>query len=245
MIRVAAAGDLHVGADSRGALRPYLSDVALRADALLLAGDLTKTGQAEEAEVLAGELDGIGIPVVAVLGNHDHHSDQVEDVRARLQRVGVLLLEEEGCVIELPSGTLGIAGAKGFGGGFIGACATEFGEAETKRFVRVTRATATALRERLAELTSDVRVALLHYSPIRDTLQGEPLEIYPFLGSYLLAEAVDTAGADLVLHGHAHRGTEWGTTPGGIPVRNVAQPVIRRSFAVYTLEPRGIALASA
>jgi Icc-related predicted phosphoesterase len=245
VIRIAAAGDLHVGADSRGTLRPYLFDVADRADALLLAGDLTKTGQEEEGEVLARELDGIGIPVIAVLGNHDHHSDQTDEVRAQLQGVGVVVLEEEGCVVELPTGTLGIAGAKGFGGGFIGACATDFGEPEMKRFVHVTRATAAALGASLGDLVADVRVALLHYSPIRDTLQGEPLEIYPFLGSYLLAEAVDTAGADLVLHGHAHRGTEWGNTPGGIPVRNVAQPVIRRAFAVYTLEPRGIALASA
>jgi Icc-related predicted phosphoesterase len=245
VIRVAAAGDLHVGADSKGALRPYLSDVAARADALLLAGDLTKTGEPEEAEVLADELDGIGIPVVAVLGNHDHHAERPDEVRARLQRVGVVVLEGDGCVLEVPSGTLGVAGVKGFGGGFIGACATEFGEQEMKRFVHVTRSTATALGTALEELASDVRIALLHYSPVRDTLQGEPLEIYPFLGSYMLAEAVDTAGADLVLHGHAHRGIEWGTTPGGIPVRNVAQPVIRRAFAVYTLEPRGIAIASA
>ncbi len=247
MIRVAAAGDLHVGTDSEGALRPYLSDVAERADALLLAGDLTKTGRAEEAEILAHELDGIGIPVIAVLGNHDHHSDQVDEVLSKLRQVGVVVLEQEGCVVELPSGTLGVAGTKGFGGGFVGTCATEFGEPEMKRFVHETRSAAEGLAGSLGPLESDVRVALLHYSPVRDTLQGEPAEIYPFLGSYLLAEAVDTAGADLVLHGHAHRGIEWGTTPGGIPVRNVAQPVIRRSFAVYILdpEPRGVTLASA
>jgi Icc-related predicted phosphoesterase len=245
VIRVAAAGDLHVGVDSRGSLRPSFQEAAARADALLLAGDLTTTGRPEEADVLAEELDGIGLPIVAVLGNHDHHADRPDEVRARLQRVGVIVLEEEACVLDLPSGTLGVAGAKGFGGGFIGACVTEFGEPETKRFVQITRSTATALGASLGQLVSDVRVALLHYAPVRDTLQGEPLEIYPFLGSYLLAEAVDTAGADLILHGHAHRGTEWGSTPAGIPVRNVAQPVIRRAFAVYTLEPRDIALASA
>ena len=107
-----------------------------------------------------------------------------------------------------------------------------------KRFVRVTRDAASALRSCLQDLVTDVRVALLHYSPVRDTLHGEPSEIYPFLGSYLLAEAVDTAGCDLVLHGHAHRGTEWGITPGGVPVRNVAQPVIRRAFALYALDPQ-------
>ena len=105
-----------------------------------------------------------------------------------------------------------------------------------KAFIRHTRSLAERLEGVLADLDADHRIALLHYSPVRDTLHGEPPEIYPFLGSYLLAEAVDTAGCDLVLHGHAHRGTEWGITPGGVPVRNVAQPVIRRAFAVYSLE---------
>ena len=175
--------------------------------------------------------------MVAVLGIHDLHSDQADRVRGRLEDAGVVVLEGETHIVRLPGASLGVAGVRGFGGGFAGASATEFGEPEMKRFVRVTIDAASALRAGLDRLTTDVRVALLHYAPVRDTLHGEPPEIYPFLGSYLLAEAVDTAGCDLVLHGHAHRGTEWGITPGGVPVRNVAQPVIRRAFAVYTLDP--------
>jgi len=238
VIRIAAAGDLHVGADSVGTVRPAFEQIAEDADVVLLAGDLTKAGLEEEAGVLANELEGIGTPVIAVLGNHDLHSDQADRVRARLEGAGVVVLERESHVIHLPEASLGVVGIRGFGGGFAGASATEFGEPEMKRFVRVTLDAASALRACLERLATDVRVALLHYSPVRDTLHGEPPEIYPFLGSYLLAEAVDTAGCDLVLHGHAHRGTEWGITPGGVPVRNVAQPVIRRAFAVYTLEPQ-------
>ena len=180
-----------------------------------MAGDLTKAGLEEEAEVLAHELEGAGVPVIAVLGNHDLHSDQADRVRGCLEHAGVVMLEGETHVVRVSGVSLGIAGIRGFGGGFAGASATEFGEPEMKRFVRVTVDAASALRSCLEEgLATDVRVALLHYSPVRDTLHGEPPEIYPFLGSYLLAEAVDTAGCDLVLHGHAHRGTEWGIAPG-------------------------------
>ena len=129
-----------------------------------------------------------------------------------------------------------MAGSKGFGGGFENACGSEFGEAEMKAFVGHTRALAERLRGALAALRSDVRIALLHYAPIPGTLRGERLEIYPFLGSHLLAQAVDGAGADLVLHGHAHAGSEKGATPGGVPVRNVAQPVIRSAYRVFCFE---------
>jgi Icc-related predicted phosphoesterase len=130
---------------------------------------------------------------------------------------------------------VGVAGIKGFGGGFAGACGSEFGEQEMKAFMVHTREAASALEGALTSLDADVRIALLHYAPIEATLQGERLEIYPFLGSYLLAEAVDRAGADLVVHGHAHNGSERGVTAGGVPVRNVAQPVLRRAYAVYCL----------
>jgi Icc-related predicted phosphoesterase len=136
---------------------------------------------------------------------------------------------------------VGVAGTRGFGGGFAGANATDFGEPEMKAFVRLTKSLAEQLEESLSELDADVRVALMHYSPVKDTLRGEPLEIYPFLGSYLLAEAVDRAGADLVLHGHAHRGQEQGVTPGGVPVRNVAQHVIRRPYKLFTFDSDGSA----
>ncbi|WP_345672194.1 metallophosphoesterase family protein, partial [Streptomyces phyllanthi] len=137
---------------------------------------------------------------------------------------------------------VGVAGTKGFGGGFAGGSGSEFGEPEMKAFVRHTRGCADGLRRALEQLDEDgcaVRIALTHFSPVPDTLVGEPLEIYPFLGSYLLAEAIDGAGADLAVHGHAHMGTEYGVTSGGVRVRNVAQPVIRRAFAVYRLPLEG------
>jgi len=221
MIRIAAVGDLHFGADLRGTLRPHLESLPEQADVLLLAGDLTRVGDPEEA---------------AVLGNHDYQSDREDEVRKILEEVGIRVLEGEAVVLEVDGGRLGVAGSKGFGGGFVGACGSDFGEPEMKAFVRHTKDVAAGLEEALAGLDTDVRVALMHYAPVDQTLQGERLEIYPFLGSYLLGEAVDRAGAALALHGHAHRGIEKGVTPGGIPVRNVALPVIRRPYNVYCLE---------
>jgi Icc-related predicted phosphoesterase len=235
VIRVAAVGDLHAGTDSAGTIRPAFDDVEERADVLVLAGDLTRRGTPEEARTLAEEVAGVSVPVVAVLGNHDHHSGQQDAVRSTIEAAGITVLEGEGTTIEVDGTRLGIAGAKGFGGGFAGRSATEFGEEEMKAFVRHTREIAERLEAALAELDADHRVALLHYSPVPETLEGEPPEIYPFLGSYLLGEAVDAAGADLVLHGHAHRGVEKGCTPGGIPVRNVAQHVLERPYTVYRL----------
>ena len=235
MIRVAAVGDLHAGTDSLGKIRPMFDDVAERADVLLLAGDLTRRGTPDEARVLAKEVGDVGIPVVAVLGNHDHHSGQQDEVRGTIEAGGITVLEGESTAVEVDGTTLGVAGSKGFGGGFAGKSATEFGEEEMTAFVRHTREVSERLQAALAGLHADHRVALLHYSPIPDTLEGEPPEIYPFLGSYLLAEAVDAAGADLVLHGHAHRGVEKGSTPGGIPVRNVALHVLDRPYTVYRL----------
>jgi Icc-related predicted phosphoesterase len=239
MIHVAAVGDVHVGPDSAGALRQQLATVSERADLLLLAGDLTKSGAVEEAEVVAAELQGLPVQVVAVLGNHDHHSDRPVEIAAMLRDVGVAVLEGDAIRVETPSGSIGVAGVKGFGGGFAGANAAEFGEREMKAFIRHSKERAEALGSALDSLDTDVRIALMHYSPVRDTLQGEPPEIFPFLGSFLLGEAVDRAGADLVVHGHAHRGTEHGLTPGGVHVRNVAQSVIRQGYAVYGFEDVG------
>ncbi|MFE9441972.1 metallophosphoesterase [Streptomyces sp. NPDC006602] len=238
MIRVAAVGDIHMGPDSRGLLRPAFETLPDCADLLLLAGDLTRHGTPEEARVVAQEVRGLAVPVVAVLGNHDHHDEQPERVTAILQGAGVAVLEGEGTVVECDGTRVGIAGTKGFGGGFVGRSAGEFGEPLMKEFVRYTRRSADALHTALEELADkgcELRVALTHFSPVADTLAGEPPEIYPFLGSYLLAEAIDTAGADLSVHGHAHAGTEHGMTAGGVRVRNVAQPVIRRAFNVYQL----------
>ncbi|MGW7268011.1 metallophosphoesterase family protein [Streptomyces sp. NPDC054842] len=238
MIRVAAVGDIHMGPDSRGLLRPAFDTLPECADILLLAGDLTRHGTPDEARVVADEVRGLGVPVVAVLGNHDHHDERPDEVTAILKDAGVQVLEGDASVVDTASGRVGVAGTKGFGGGFVGRNAGEFGEPLMKEFVRYTRRCADGLRtslESLAREDCDVRIALTHFSPVPDTLAGEPLEIYPFLGSYLLAEAVDTAGADLAVHGHAHAGTEHGMTTGGVRVRNVAQPVIRRAFSVYEL----------
>src|ERR1044071_3049072 len=195
MIRIAAAGDVHYGRSSAGRLTPYMQDLKNVADVFLLAGDLTHFGTREEMEVLAHDLSQATVPVITVFGNHDYHSNQNEDLREILQAVGVRVLEQTSCVLELAGSRVGFVGLKGFGGGFAGACGTEFGEPEMKAFMHHTKAVATSLEEALDALDAEVRVALLHYAPVKGTLLGEKLEIYPFLGSYLLGEAVDRVGA--------------------------------------------------
>ncbi|HSJ97570.1 MAG TPA: metallophosphoesterase [Myxococcota bacterium] len=233
MIRVAAVGDLHVGADAMSLWQGALEPVSDGADLLLLAGDLTRSGTLEDAEALVAVLEPIAIPIVAVLGNHDFHADHPARIVEMLEGIGVAVLEGSSTVFSLDGTRIGIAGSKGFGGGFAGACGSEFGEPEMKAFIRHTQRLADGLEAALAALDAEIRIALLHYSPVAETLQGERLEIYPFLGSYLLGEAIDRAGADLVLHGHAHAGRERGATSGGIRVRNVAQPVIKHAYNLY------------
>lgn len=245
MIRIAAVGDLHFGADSAGRLRPSIESLADHADVLLLAGDLTKVGTVDEAQVLLDDLTPLPVPTFAVLGNHDHHSNEQDQIVKLLHEGGVHVLEGDAHVLEVRGLRLGIAGAKGFGGGFAGASGSDFGEREMKAFIEHTKAIAAQLEAAVRSLDTDVRVVLLHYAPVKDTLFGERLEIYPFLGSYLLGEAIDRAGADLVLHGHAHAGTEKGVTPGGIHVRNVAQPVIGHAYKIYCVHPARSELACA
>ncbi|MEU2255309.1 metallophosphoesterase [Nocardia xishanensis] len=236
-MRIAAVGDVHLGAESTGQLRPVLRELPLRADVLMLAGDLTRHGTLDEARVVATEFTDLGVPVIAVLGNHDYHSDAERDITTLLTDYGITVLEGSSTTVSIDGQTLGVAGTKGFGGGFAGKCASVFGEPVMREFACHTVTLADSLRGALAELDTDVTVVLTHYSPVSDTLHGEPREIYPFLGSYLLGEPIDEFGADLALHGHAHAGTERGTTPGGIRVRNVAEPVIRAAYAIYELEP--------
>lgn len=234
LVRVAAVGDVHVGPRHP----PLgLDDVADHADLLLLAGDLTRCGTRGEAAILARRLGALDVPVVAVLGNHDYESDRQDEVVAELGAAGVTVLEQSSCHLQVRGTTIGIAGAKGFGGGTVGATATEFGEPEMKAFVRHGAAVAEGLERAVAGLDAELRLVLLHYSPVADTLAGEPLQIHPFLGDYRLAEAIDRHGADLVVHGHAHAGRERGHTPGGVAVRNVARPVIRAPYRVYELAP--------
>ncbi|WP_280366050.1 metallophosphoesterase family protein [Nocardia wallacei] len=238
-MRIAAVGDVHLGTDSAGLLRPALDELPRCADVLLLAGDLTRHGTLDEARVVAEEFQDVGVPVIAVLGNHDHHSDAQREIGTLLTEHGISVLEGTAATVTIDGHTLGVAGTKGFGGGFAGKCASVFGERIMREFASHTVDLADSLRVALRGLDTDVTVALTHYSPVSDTLHGEPREIYPFLGSYLLGEAIDEGGVDLALHGHAHAGCESGTTPGGVRVRNVAQPVIHAAFAVYELTVPG------
>ena len=236
MIRVAAIGDIHFAEDTRGRFRPRWERLHEEADVFLLCGDLTNLGNESQARALADELRGLTIPLVGILGNHDHHSGDPDGVRRILEDVGVRILDGDSTTMKIDGRTLGIAGVKGFGGGFTGACGHMFGEPEMKMFMQVTEREALLLENSLRALKTDFRVAMTHYSPVKDTLAGERLEIYPFLGSYRLAEALDGAGADLAIHGHAHHGAEKGVTARGIPVRNVAMPLLRRAYVVYDLD---------
>ena len=239
VVRVAAVGDVHLGPDLQGRHRAGLLRIAERADVLLLAGDLTRHGTVEEARIVAEEYTDLGLPTVAVLGNHDYHSDAEDTISDVLVDAGIVVLEGEGVVFEVDGTTVGVAGVKGFGLGFAGRCGSAFGEPETKAFVAHGRASATSLADALATIDhADVRIALTHYAPTDETLIGEPPEIWPFLGNHLLGEAIDRADVHLALHGHAHAGRERGVTPKGVRVRNVAQPVIRAACAVYDVTVR-------
>src|SRR5215207_1695145 len=236
MIRVAAVADIHAGPETAGSLAPLLTGLREEADILFLAGDLTRAGKPTEAEILAAELADVGVPVVAVLGNHDYHSDQAPEIISILKEAGIHVLDRSSIVLDVAGQRVAIAGTKGFGGGYGAALADDYGEPEMKAWIRHAEAEAETLEDILTALVGDVRIVLLHYAPIPETLDGERLELYPFLGNSMLGEAIDRSGADLVLHGHAHHGSLAGTTHGGVPVRNVAQSVIRAPYAVFTIE---------
>jgi Icc-related predicted phosphoesterase len=232
---VAAVGDVHIGLDTPAFAPPQLERLKDCADLLLIAGDLTQHGHVREAAALAQELRYVSVPVIAVLGNHDYHQGEHRVIRQQLEAVGVSVLEGEGKVVVVDGVRVGIGGTKGFGGGFAGACGSEFGEEEMKSFMRYARVRAEQLTLALAWLNCDIRIALTHYAPVKGTLAGERLEIYPFLGSYLLGEAVDKTGCAAAFHGHAHAGSERAVTAAGVPVRNVARPVIKHAYKIYTL----------
>jgi Icc-related predicted phosphoesterase len=225
--RLAAVGDLHIKKTSRGALQPLLAAVNEQADFLLLCGDLTDYGLPEEADILVAELaDTVSIPIVAVLGNHDFESGQQVEVCKILTAAGIKVLDGEACEVQ---GT-GIAGAKGFAGGFGRATLGAWGEPATKRFVQEAIDEAMKFEGALARLRTTRRIAMLHYSPIRATVEGEPLEIFPYLGTSRLEEPLNRHPVNMVFHGHAHHGCLEGRTSTGIPVFNVAMPLLLRSF---------------
>lgn len=236
MIRIAAVGDVHYDRNSRNRLRSHFETLNDKADLLLIAGDLTQSGAVDEAEALVHDLSFASVPVVTVLGNHDFHQNREEDIIQLLTDSGITALEGGAATFNIRGKSVGIVGLKGFGGGFFGACVTEFGEPEMKSFAHHGRAQAEVLRAGLEQLHTDYKFVLTHFSPVEGTLIGEKKEIYPFLGSYLLAEEIDRGGVNGAFHGHAHMGAEKAVTPGGIPVRNVAQMVIRHAYKVYTFE---------
>ena len=227
VVRLAALADLHCTKTSQGAFQPLFARIAESADLLVLAGDLTDYGLPEEARVLAKELTALRIPVAAVLGNHDVESGKADEVTKILVEAGLVVLDGDAC--ELLG--IGIAGVKGFGGGFGKRALGPWGETIIKQFVREAVDEALKLEAALARLRTPQLVALLHYSPIQQTVEGEPLEIYPFLGSSRLEEPLGRYPVSLVFHGHAHRGQPQGVTKNGAPVYNVSMPLLTRTFA--------------
>lgn len=225
-IRFAAVGDIHCTKQMAGKLRNFFAQASEAADALLLCGDLTDYGLPEEARVLADELSVVAVPVVAVLGNHDYESGVPDQVRQALVNVGVQVLDGEACEVH----GVGIAGAKGFAGGFGRGSLGPWGEGAIKQFVNEAIQEALKLESALAKLRTPQRIALLHYAPVVGTVQGEPVEIFPFLGSSRLEDPLVRYPVTAVFHGHAHRGSPEGKTVSGVPVYNVAKPMLQRLY---------------
>jgi Icc-related predicted phosphoesterase len=223
-MRVTAIGDLHCTKESAGVLRPLFAQLESRAEVLLLCGDLTDYGTAEEAHVLVRELSVVKVPILAVLGNHDFESGHADKVIEILHEAGVRVLDGDSHII----GEVGFAGVKGFCGGFGRGTLGPWGETAVKSFVKEALDEALKLESALARLRTTRRVALLHYAPIRDTVLGEPEEIYPFLGCSRLEEPLERYPVTVAFHGHAHRGALEGKTRVGTPVYNVALPLLRR-----------------
>ena len=221
-VRIAAIGDLHVKKSSAGQIAPRLACVNDHADVLLLCGDLTDYGTLEEANVLVKELASVRVPIVAVLGNHDYHSGAAFDVARVLRDAGVQLLDGDSCEVL----GVGFAGVKGFCGGFGRGTLGPWGEPAVKHFVQEAIDEALRLESALARLRTERRVVLLHYSPVKDTVEGEPIEIFPFLGCSRLEEPLHRYPVDLVFHGHAHHGRLEGKTSNGVRVFNVAAPLL-------------------
>ena len=223
--RIAAVGDLHCTEDSKGTILPKLKAVDAEAEALLLCGDLTDRGTVEEAEILASELAPLRLPMIGVLGNHDYETGHGDEVRRILHQAGVHMLDGEAWKLD---DELGFAGAKGFAGGFGDHVLQGWGEDPIKQFVMVATEEALKLETALAKLRTTKKVALLHYSPMRGTVLGEPPEIHAFLGTSRLQVPINRFHANAVFHGHAHRGTHHDLTNRDVPVYNVAAPVLRR-----------------
>jgi Icc-related predicted phosphoesterase len=236
VIRIAAAGDVHASEATRERIARAFGEVEAQADVVLLAGDLTTTGDPEQAKVLVDACSRLVIPVFAVLGNHDLHGGHGETIRALLEDAGVRVLDRSWAECELAGLHFGVVGTKGFVGGFPGSSLPDFGESILRQVYAETTAEVEAIGRGLQEIVHcDVRVVLLHYSPTADTLAGEPEGIHVFLGSDRLATPIAEYRPDLVLHGHAHAGSFQGCI-GPVPVYNVAVHVMGRDFWIFDLE---------
>jgi Icc-related predicted phosphoesterase len=222
---LAAVGDLHCREDQHGRFRQLVKQVNAEADILVLCGDLTDRGMLEEGKVLAEELSALRVPVAAVLGNHDYEHSQAKEICGELSRAGVHILDGDHFIFEK---VLGVAGVKGFGGGFGNATLQAFGEGQTKSFVQEAVQESLKLEAALSHLDTPKKVVIMHYAPVPETLEGENIEIRPFLGTSRLAMPVDHYGAEAVFHGHAHHGAPQGKTKSGIPVYNVAMPLMTK-----------------
>jgi Icc-related predicted phosphoesterase len=226
-IRIAAVADIHVKKTSAGAYQPMFAEVSENADVMLLCGDLTDYGTVEEAKVLAKEVSSsLRIPAIAVLGNHDYESGQDKELTAILNDAGVVVLDGDSHEVY----GVGFAGVKGFGGGFGRRALGAWGEQIIKDFVHEAINESLKLESALARLRTPQKIAVLHYSPIQATVNPEPLEIMPFMGSSRLEEPLDRYRCTAVFHGHAHRGSPAGRTKAGVPVYNVAMPVLAASY---------------
>jgi Icc-related predicted phosphoesterase len=217
-MRIAATADLHFMPAQHGALLEQLNRVRDAADVLVLAGDLTNYGQPEEMDPLLNVIVRSRVPTIAVLGNHDYESGKQAELTRMMIAAGIKVLD--GTAYERDG--VGFAGTKGFLGGFGRGMLTAFGEIEIKHFVQASIDEALKLERAMAQLRTSKRIVVIHYSPIAATVEGESLEIFPFMGTSRLAEVIDRHGADLVVHGHAHHGKPEGKTPGGCAVYNVA-----------------------
>ncbi len=232
-VRIAAVGDLHYDEGRGISFRNMFAAINKRADMLVLCGDMTTHGKPEQMSAFVEELAGVEIPIVAVLGNHDHEAGVPDDLAEILKSRGVHVLD--GDYIEIDG--VGFAGTKGFAGGFGRGALAPFGELLIKEFVQAALDEALKLENGMRSLHADVRIVLLHYSPIFETIVGEPESIWPFLGSSRLLGPIETIGADVVFHGHAHHGILEARTPSGIPVFNVALPVLQehdKQFHIWT-----------
>jgi Icc-related predicted phosphoesterase len=226
-IRLAAIGDVHCTKSSRGQLQPVFAALPEGTDVLVLCGDLTDYGLPEEAQILANELTAaVRVPIVGVLGNHDYESGKHDEVRLILAEAGVDLLDGEACEVA----GVGFAGIKGFAGGFGRGTLGSWGERAIKAFVQEAIDEALKLEAALARLRTPHRVAVLHYAPIRDTIEGEPPEIFPYMGTGRLEDPLNRHPVTVVFHGHAHSGSPEGRTSGGVPVYNVSLSLMRRHF---------------